>query len=414
MSHDEFSLKPVPPYRLDLTVWTLRRRADNAFDRFDGSTYRRVLPTPDGPVEVAVRQAGTPDSPRLQVTTRETLADESRRAITTALDRLLGVRVDLSDFHRRAGSDEELGSLVRRFRGMKPPRFATLFEGALNSIACQQVTLTLGIKLLNRLAERYGQKVQGEEGVAHAFPRPEDIAGTTPEELRELGFSRNKGRYMIELAQLGADELGGLTKKLEAMTDDEAIARLREFRGIGRWSAEYILLRFMGRTDLFPGDDVGARNNLVDWLGLPEPLDYDGVRRVITPWSDFGGLLYFHLLLSRLAEAGFLDVDPAPPLGGGTGAAGRIGPSKNKVALMPSIGKETKMMAKQSKKRVAKNTPKTEGAPRKPKATTPRRRAKPEPTRAQDDIVYESGLGSFPASDPPPWSPLCSGPPKRD
>lgn len=413
MSQDEFILKPIPPYRLDLTAWTLRRRADNIVDRFDGSTYRRVLPTPEGPIEVAVRQTGTLDSPRLHVATNEALSDESRRVVTVALERLLGVRVDLSEFHRRAALDKKLGPLVHRFRGMKPPRFATLFEGGLNSIACQQVTLTLGIKLLNRLTDRYGQKIKGEQGVAHAFPRPEEIAGTTPEELRELGFSRNKGRYMIELAQLGGVKHAELTKELENMPDEEAVARMCELRGIGRWSAEYILLRYLGRTHLFPGDDVGARNNLVDWLGLPEPLDYDGVRRVVTPWGDFGGLLYFHLLLSRLAEAGFLNVEPAPPLG----AENDDDPahsSINRAALMPADGKESKMTAKQSKKRIAKSKPKLEGALKKPKATAPRKRAKPKPSRADRDIVYESGLESFPASDPPSWSPLSTGPPKRD
>ncbi|MBV8610422.1 MAG: hypothetical protein JO034_23555, partial [Singulisphaera sp.] len=43
LSQIGFPLKPVPPFRLDLTVWTLRRRPDNAVDRWDGQTYRRVL-----------------------------------------------------------------------------------------------------------------------------------------------------------------------------------------------------------------------------------------------------------------------------------------------------------------------------------------------------------------------------------
>ena len=57
---------------------------------------------------------------------------------------------------------------------------------------------------------------------------------------------------------------------------------------------------------VFPGDDVGARNNLLRWLGLEGPLDYDGVRRVLSPWSPYGGLIYFHLLLDRLAEARYI------------------------------------------------------------------------------------------------------------
>jgi hypothetical protein len=82
-------------------------------------------------------------------------------------------------------------------------------------------------------------------------------------------------------------------------------------RGVGRWTAEYVLLRGLGRVHVFPGDDVGARNNLRRWLRLKRTLDYEGVRRVLARWSSHAGLVYFHLLLDRLAEAGYLgDASP--------------------------------------------------------------------------------------------------------
>jgi DNA-3-methyladenine glycosylase II len=77
---------------------------------------------------------------------------------------------------------------------------------------------------------------------------------------------------------------------------------------VGRWTAEYVLLRGLGRTNIFPGDDVGARNNLGRWLRLTKPLDYEGVRHILARWQRFGGLVYFHLLLDRLEEAGYLKV----------------------------------------------------------------------------------------------------------
>jgi DNA-3-methyladenine glycosylase II len=76
--------------------------------------------------------------------------------------------------------------------------------------------------------------------------------------------------------------------------------------GIGRWSAEYILLRGLGRLHVFPGDDVGARNNLARWLGLKPPLDYDAVGRALSRWQPYAGMVYFHLLLDRLEAAGAL------------------------------------------------------------------------------------------------------------
>ena len=304
-----FSLDPIPPFRLDLTVWVLRRRPDNAWDRWDGKTYRRVLSTPDGPLEVAVIQTGPPDTPAIQVSaTGDRMPAEA--VITAALNRLLGLRVDLTAFYELAAADPKLGPLAQRFRGVKPPRFLTLFEALINGIACQQITLTQGIRLQDRLAEKYGMarvesvEVESAES-AHAFPRPEDLAAAEPAALQAMGFSRQK---VLALLTLACDITEGRLdlEALETMGDEAALAHLLELRGVGRWTAEYIQLRGLGRLRVFPGDDVGARKNLRGWLERDEPTDYEGVRRLVAPWEPYAGLLYFHLLLDRIAEAGYL------------------------------------------------------------------------------------------------------------
>ncbi len=140
------------------------------------------------------------------------------------------------------------------------------------------------------------------ETAAHAFPRPEDLAGLRPEALRPLGFSNQKSRAMIEAAQAVCDGQLDL-ESLVDVPDEEAMGQLVQLRGVGRWTAEYVLLRGLGRWHIFPGDDVGAHNNLTRWLKLREPLDYRRVRRVLSRWNSYGGLIYFHLLLDRLATA---------------------------------------------------------------------------------------------------------------
>jgi DNA-3-methyladenine glycosylase II len=306
MSANSFFLIPRPPFRLDLTVWTLRRRPDNAIDRWDGQIYRRVLPLSDGAAEVAVKQVGRPDAPKLEIAVEGQLLDaHTKAAVSTDLRRLLGLDLDLGAFDRFAARHKPLHALAVQFRGMKPPRFASVFEGLVNAIACQQLTLTVGIRLLNRLAHACGPASHAGNAVAHAFPRPEDLARMSPMALRELGFSRQKGRAMLELA--GAVAGGSLDlESVAVLPDDAALARLQELRGVGRWTAEYVLLRGFGRIHIFPGDDVGGRNNLQTWLRLPKPLDYDGVSRTLYRWRRYGGLVYFHLLLGRLAEAGFI------------------------------------------------------------------------------------------------------------
>jgi DNA-3-methyladenine glycosylase II len=172
MRPDSFLLEPISPFRLDLTAWTLRRRPDNVVDRWDGQTYRRVLPLLAGFAEVAVTQSGPPETPQLRVTVdAATLCLDLQQAVTTVLERLLGFRTNLAAFYSLARRDTALGPLAERFRGMKPPRFATVFESVITAIANQQVTLTVGVLLLNRLAVSHGAVVHEGHAAAYAFPQ---------------------------------------------------------------------------------------------------------------------------------------------------------------------------------------------------------------------------------------------------
>jgi len=68
-----------------------------------------------------------------------------------------------------------------------------------------------------------------------------------------------------------------------------------------------VLLRGLGRLDVFPGDDVGAQNGLARWLGRSQRPDHAGVTRVVKRWSPFAGLVYLHLLLDGLSRTGVLE-----------------------------------------------------------------------------------------------------------
>jgi DNA-3-methyladenine glycosylase II len=302
-----FTLRPVPPFRLDLTAWALRRRSHNIVDRWDGTEYRRVLVIGDEPLEASVTQSGTTDHPRLQVSLRgRRIREEDRLAAAGLLRRMLGLRTNLSPFYRIAALDKRLAPLAERFRGLKPPRFPSLFEGLANAIACQQLSLTVGIWVLNRLAEKCGPALRPQDSVHYAFPRPEDIRLLHEDDMRNIGFSRAKARYLHAVA---TDATLNVTQ-LERLGDQAVVERLQNFRGVGRWTAEYALLRGFGRTNVFPGDDVGARNRLAAWLGREGPMDYEAVRRSVRRWQPYSGLVYFHLLLDGLSRSGMLIEGP--------------------------------------------------------------------------------------------------------
>lgn len=306
----QFEVEVTAPFRLDLTVWALRRRAHNAIDSWDGTSYRRTIVLGHRPVEMYVRQVAAGHRPRLAVTLRGTgdAAGLSVAAVPALIERTLGLGADMTGFYSLAQKDSRLADLVSKFAGVRPPRFPSIFEALANAIACQQLSLTVGIHLLNRLAARFGPVVPGGAGVA-GFPGPEALAGTSPDELRTLGFSRAKAATLTGLARLVANGELDLDA-VERLDDQAAVAALVSLPGIGRWSAEYTLLRGLGRWQILPGDDVGARNNLRRRFGLVPDAGYDEVNRLSRSWWPYGGLVYFHLLLESLALAGVLTSPP--------------------------------------------------------------------------------------------------------
>ncbi len=302
-------IEPVPPFRLDLTVWILKRRPEYVIDDWDGETYRRLLRIGNRLTGIEVRQVGPPSEPSLHVRLAGTGgAPEHLDPIVHEIEQLLGTDVDLTSFYQLAQSDDRLAQLANRFRGAKPVRYPSMFECLTNAITCQLVSLNVGLRVVSRLVTRYGERIHELDAYPPAFPTPRAIAGATPEELRAIGFSWQKARALIGLA-LRIDEGTIDLDVLPPLEDRAAVERLTAIKGVGRWTAEYALLRGLGRVHVFPGDDVGARNTLEKWLASDERLDYAEVRRKLARWSDYAGLIYFHMLLLGIESKGRI----APP-----------------------------------------------------------------------------------------------------
>jgi DNA-3-methyladenine glycosylase II len=268
-----------------------------------------VLVLDGAPVEIGVTQEGGTEAPVLHVALegQRSAANESTRdEVRAALEKMLSLGLDIDPFYALAGADPMLASLADRFRGLRPPRFASVFECLVNAIALQQLSLDAGLTLVNRLARAYGASASTAGSRVCAFPGHAELAAARPESIHALGFSQRKATTIVAIATAAAEGRLDL-ESLAARTDDEVVELLTAIPGIGRWSAEYTLLRGLGRLHVFPGDDVGARKNLARWLGLEKPLDYAGVGRAVAGWSPYAGLVYFHLLLDRLASRGAVE-----------------------------------------------------------------------------------------------------------
>lgn len=304
MITSKFTLPVLPPFRLDFTVWALRRRNKNIIDSWDGTYYIRVFTLENEPVKVKIEQNINKSQIIITASSLRSIP-AMQQTISKLLNRMLGLAVNLESFYHLARKDERLYSLVLQFMGLKPPRFPSLFESLANAIACQQVSLEAGLTLLNRLAQRYGLLFQEGDQAYYTFPEPQAIMHSTIEELRGLGFSRRKGEALINVASkivLHKESDFGFEEK----PNKEVIQLLSNLKGIGRWSIEYVLLRGLGRIGVFPGDDVGAQKNLKQLFALDEIPNHAQIQNLMEKWDPYAGLIYFHLLLQKLVEKGTL------------------------------------------------------------------------------------------------------------
>ncbi len=279
------TLRPLQLVDFALTARVLRRSPRNLIDRVDDDgIWTRAVVLSNGPALLRGRQHGA------------TIAFDAapagavdRSAIEALVTRLFSLDLDLAPFWRSVQHEPGLAELARRCAGLRPQRFPTLFEALANGICCQQLSLAAGMTRLGHLAERFGPRTSDRTRVGP--PEPGRVAKARLSSLRQAGLSARRAAQLRDLARLPLERF---EQELTALPDAEARARLLELPGIGPWTADYVLLRGLGRLDVFPSGDVGAAHTLGRILGrVIEPPDAVRFAACFTPLR---GMLYFCML----------------------------------------------------------------------------------------------------------------------
>jgi DNA-3-methyladenine glycosylase II len=205
-------------------------------------------------------------------------------AIEPVVRKLIGLDFDLAPFHAFAQGEEVLAATVQRFPGFRPPLAPDPFEALVSSITAQQVSLHAAFAVRSRFIDAFGEPAER----AVAFPTRERVARASEAELMALGFSRRKAEYVLGVARADLD-----FDELSLLPDDEVKARLTALRGIGEWSADWFLARYLARPEAWPAGDLGLRKAVLAFY--PEVTD---VRAAGVRFHPFENLSAHVLLLA--------------------------------------------------------------------------------------------------------------------
>ena len=200
------------------------------------------------PVGFEVKSVGNVEQPRLDYTL---FADQliSKELKAAALDRLsfyLSVDDDLKPFYAIAEHDSCLAPVVQHLYGLHQVKFPTPFEIAAWSILTQRMAIPIARKIKDKIVERYGASVEINGQTLWAFPDAAQLAAADPGDLAALVKNERKVQYLGAVAEAFkcVDE-----SFLRTGDYDELENWLRSIRGVGEWSAKFIMVRGLGRME---------------------------------------------------------------------------------------------------------------------------------------------------------------------
>lgn len=260
--------------------WLAKRLAGVGGDTVEDGAGRRVLDEGEGWV--------ISDNPGSN-------AIDSKSFGPVAIDRAFPMVHFLDDDTFRKGvalltsEDQSLSGVVERFGvpafWSRPRGFRTMTILILE----QQVSLESAASVFHRIQDQVGEV------------SPESIVASSIEALNMLGVTRQKARYIFDLATRvidGSVDFDSLTE----LPTGEARAVLEEIRGVGTWTADAYLLSAEGRLDIFPVGDRALQVATGEVLGMARPADPAELAILSEPWRPLRSVaarLLWHDYLSR-------------------------------------------------------------------------------------------------------------------
>jgi DNA-3-methyladenine glycosylase II len=233
---------------------------------------------------ITVRFLGNPSPPQ-----------SVRKAVALYVHEWFDLGRDLHPFYELAKSDELLEKAVEPFYGLRVMGILDLFEALCWGILGQQINLTYAYTLKRRLVESFGRSMVHEGEAYWIFPNPEDIAKLTVANLDGLRMTVKKCEFLIGVAQLMTE--GNLTKEqlLSSENIKSAEKILVKIRGIGPWTANYVLMRCLRFPSAFPIDDVGLHNAIKLLLGAEKKPTKEVILKLSAKWTGWESYATFYL-----------------------------------------------------------------------------------------------------------------------
>lgn len=283
-------LIPVPDqFSFGECLWFLNRNFDDCMLTIrDNCIYKALeLEGQKILIRVSEEQAG--------ICVETLVGSADKELIISYISEWFDLDRDIQPFYTLLSAEHSMAYMIQEYHGLRLVSITDMFEAICWSIIGQQINLTFAYKLKRRLVELFGSQVVYEGQPYYVFPEPEVLAGTTAEELRALQFSQKKAEYIIVVAKAFAE--GHISKQRVSglATLPEKQKLLTDMKGVGIWTANYVLMKCLREPDCIPHGDVGLLQALQNHRVIEKRYETDVIARFFGKYRGWESYLVFYL-----------------------------------------------------------------------------------------------------------------------
>jgi DNA-3-methyladenine glycosylase II len=228
-------------------------------------------------------------------------SEDARQQVAEYIWEWFELDMGLGVFYEWADDAPVLSGLTRNYYGLRMICIHDLFEALVWAILGQQINLSFAYTLKKRFVEQFGKSLAVDGDRYWLFPSFEEIASLNVEDLRKLQITGRKAEYILGIAN--AMSKGGLTKESLMKQDEEQVRKsLLQYKGIGAWTADYVMMKCLHVTTSFPIGDVGLQNALKVLLGYDRKPTREEMEEFSAKWEGWQGYAAFYLWRSLYDE----------------------------------------------------------------------------------------------------------------
>ena len=288
------TLAPRAPFDFGKSLGFLHGFGPTAGEQaLTGAALTKAVTLHGRAVAFEVQDEGTIEEPRLayRLYSEQPLSEEDHAAMADRMRFFLSLDDDLQPFYVIGQADPPFAPLIERLYGLHQPKFLTPFEIACWAVLGQRVPWRMAHRIKLAVVERWGTSITLKGEVYRAFPEPQQLATAEPGELAAVVRNERKVEYLRAVIQFfnEVDE-----QFLRSGPFEEVAARIRGMRGIGEWSAHFILVRGLGRMEHVSSIDKELLKAASNIYNDGQPMSATELQQILDLYGSTQGYWAFY------------------------------------------------------------------------------------------------------------------------